>query len=274
MFPPWVERDTSTGFGTTSRDTSPIPMRLPASIRMASIFFSMALSASSSSGVSRPVFPNASAAMIITGMAMSTQLASIPSIRSRAFPVGSSFPVTAPSASRKVSLIGDAVDARITRILDLPSGSLYHCFDQRLSIDVVDAHGRGGILRANQAGLDRERADAREHVAAVGLGIDERLGDRDLREQVIHVGTLALRAADDRDLARQGIRSPDAVDLQRMRGAHDAEQDGVAPTGIHRQVRREEVRAPRSAAAHKHTRYLALHVQVPVSLYAARRNEE
>src|SRR5204863_483322 len=137
MFPPCAGRETSTGLGTTRRDTSPIPMRLPASNRSASIFFSIALSASSSCGVSRPVFPNASAAMIITG-------------------------------------------------------------------------------------------------------------------------ALALRPADDRDLARQGIGSPDAVDLQRMRRAHDAEQDCVAPPGIRRQVRGEEIRTPRGAAAHEHTRYLAL----------------
>src|SRR5947208_2352357 len=160
MFPPCTGRETSTGLGTTRRDTSPIPMRLPASNRSASIFFSIALSASSSCGVSRPVFPNASAAMIITGIAMSTQLASIPSMRSRLFPVGT--------------------------------------------------------------------------------------------------GALALRPADDRDLARQGIGSPDAVDLQRMRRAHDAEQDCVAPPGIRRQVRGEEIRTPRGAAAHEHTRYLAL----------------
>src|SRR5882672_7834672 len=159
MFPPCAGRETSTGFGTTRRETSPIPIRLPASSRSASILFNIALSASSSCGVSRPVFPNASAAMIITGMAMSTQLARHGAER-----------IEKGQLDRRRRL-GDAVDARITRILDLPSGSLDHCFDQRLSIDVVDAHGRGGILRANQAGLDRERADAREHVAAVGLGI-------------------------------------------------------------------------------------------------------
>ena len=49
--------------------------------------------------------------MIITGIAMSTQLTSMPSMTSRTFPVGSSLPVTAPIASRKVSLIGAAASA-------------------------------------------------------------------------------------------------------------------------------------------------------------------
>src|SRR6266702_2733938 len=169
MFPPCVGRDTSTGLGTTRRDTSPIPMRLPASSRTASIRCISARSESSSCGVSRPVLPKASAAMTTTGIAMSTQLASTPWIRSSAFPVGRSFPVTAPSASRKVSLTGAA-------------GS---------------------------------------------------------------------------------------VDLQRMRGAHDAEQDRVPPPGIGRQIRGEEIGPARGAAAHEHTGYLALHGQVSASLCAS-----
>ena len=42
---------------------------------------------------------------------MSTQLTSTPSMTSRTFPVGSSLPVTAPFASRKVRLIGAAGSA-------------------------------------------------------------------------------------------------------------------------------------------------------------------
>src|SRR5207302_1595579 len=139
--------------------------------------------------------------------------------------------------------------------------------------DAVDTRRHGGHPEAYHTDIHLERADDREHVDADRLAIDDRYRHRDLREQVIHVGALAPRPADDRDLARQGIGSPDAVDLQRMRRAHDAEQDRVAPPGIRRQVRGEEIRTARSAAAHEHTRYLALHVQVPVSFYA-RRTEE
>ena len=49
--------------------------------------------------------------MIITGIAMSTQLTSTPSMTSQTLPVGSSLPVTAPFASRKVRLIGAAASA-------------------------------------------------------------------------------------------------------------------------------------------------------------------
>ncbi|TMH10790.1 MAG: hypothetical protein E6H65_11765 [Betaproteobacteria bacterium] len=61
--------------------------------------------------------------------------------------------------------------------------------------------------------LDRERRDARQHVAAVGPRVDRSLTNADLREQVVHVAVGLRRLRDDRDLAGQRAAAADAIDV-------------------------------------------------------------
>jgi hypothetical protein len=100
-----------TGLGMTFSVTSPSPISRPAVRRNDSSRSSRVLSASSWSGVSRPVTPMSLARMIISGMAASRQVTSTPSMTSMRCPVGKTEPVTAPQASRKFSRIGAAVPA-------------------------------------------------------------------------------------------------------------------------------------------------------------------
>jgi len=81
-------------------------------------------------------------------------------------------------------------------------------------VNAYRCHGPGD---GYQAVLDRVRADAREQVATV-LGIaDQRLRDRHLQEQVVHVGVRMARRAHDRDLAGERVRATQPVDLAGVR---------------------------------------------------------
>ena len=71
----------------------------------------------------------------------------------------------------------------------------------------------GAICIGLLIGLERERRDPGQDVAARRRAVDARLVDHDLREQVVDVGVRMLRTTDDRDLAGQWVRAADAVDL-------------------------------------------------------------
>ena len=90
---------------------------------------------------------------------------------------------------------GHAVDPRIARVGDPAAGSLHGDVDARAGVDVVDAHRRGAVGGRYEPLLDRERADARQHVAAVGAGVHRPLADPDLGEQVVHVAAGLRRTA-------------------------------------------------------------------------------
>ncbi|MNC88929.1 hypothetical protein D3C83_48030 [compost metagenome] len=98
MAPPLRGFASSAIFGTTDFETSPIPIRAPALRRIASMRSSIFRSASSSTAISWPVLPKSSARISTTGIAISTQLTSTPSITSSGLPVGSIFLVTEPIA--------------------------------------------------------------------------------------------------------------------------------------------------------------------------------
>jgi hypothetical protein len=57
------------------------------------------------------------------------------------------------------------------------AGSLHGDVDARAGVDVVDAHRHGAVRGRYQPLLDGERADAGQHVAAVGAGVHRPLAD-------------------------------------------------------------------------------------------------
>ena len=66
----------------------------------------------------------------------------------------------------------NAVDPGIALIGHALAGRSYRDVNARAGVDVEDAHARGPVLRLDQPLLDREGRDARQHVAAVGPGVD------------------------------------------------------------------------------------------------------
>ena len=80
----------------------------------------------------------------------------------------------------------------------------------------MNAHRGFTVLRRHQTGVDGERADGDQHVAAGRFGIDELFVDLHLREKIIDVGVRTFGFADHRDLAGHRVRAADAVDLDFM----------------------------------------------------------
>ena len=118
-------------------------------------------------------------------------------------------------------------------------------------------------VAGDEAALDGERPDAGEQVAA-GLRVADGRGvDADLQEQVVDVDPFGRRGRHDRDLAGERVGAADAVDLARVGRSHDPQQQVVARCRVARQVRREEVRALRRAAAHEHAADAVAHRRRP-----------
>ena len=153
---------------------------------------------------------------------------------------------------------GHPVDPRIARVGDLSAGSSHGDVDARAGVDVVDAHGGGAVGGRYQPLLDRERADARQHVAAVGAGVHRPLADPDLGEQVVHVAVGLLGRRDDGHLAGQGAAPADAVELQQVGGADGADQGLIAGALVGGQPLAQEERAAGGACAHQHARHHAV----------------
>ena len=149
---------------------------------------------------------------------------------------------------------GDAVDGDVAVILHPPPGGADGGVDDGRRVDVVDAHDGLAVLGRHEAALDGERADARDHVAAVRGGVDEGAVDLHLREQVVDVGVRAARLRHDGDLAGERVGAAEPVDLALVGRSHDGEQHPVAQVRLTRQIVGEEVRPLRRAAAHEHAR--------------------
>ena len=107
-------------------------------------------------------------------------------------------------------------------------------------------------MDGHEPSFDRERCHTGEEVAAVLAVTDEWLVDTDLQEQVVDVGVVAIGEAHDGDLAREGMRSTDPVDLAVVRRTHHPEQEAVALRRPLGQIVGEEVGALRRAATHDH----------------------
>ena len=190
-------------------------------------------SASSSAGASRPVRPRSPARMITSGIAASMQVTSTPSIMSMRLPVGKQRTGDRAPGIEEVQAdrrrrAGHAVDAGLAVVGDAPAGGQHRHVDARARVDVEHAHRGLAVPRRHQPLLDREGADAREHVAAVGPRVDRLLADADLGEQVVDVAARLRGLRDDRDLAGQRAAAADAVDLQQVGRADRADQRLVA----------------------------------------------
>jgi hypothetical protein len=109
----------------------------------------------------------------------------------------------------------------------------------------------GGALHGNEALLDGEREDGREHIAAIRRGIHEWLVEAHLREQEFEIDARPRGALDDADLAGQGIRAAQPIDLAGIGRAHGGQQDAVAQRRVPRQVLRQKEGALRGAATHQ-----------------------
>src|SRR5204863_8421117 len=107
--------------------------------------------------------------------------------------------------------------------------------------------------------LNRERTDGRQHVAAIGRGVDRIASYGDLREEVLDVDTRPLGAPHDHRLARKAVASTDAVDLPDVFRAHHSKQRAMKLRDVVRKVGREEERTLRRATAHHHAGYAGQH---------------
>ncbi|MNI42891.1 hypothetical protein D3C73_972000 [compost metagenome] len=145
-----------------------------------------------------------------------------------------------------------AGNARITPVDHVAARGFHRGDDQLAGIDVVHAHFGLRVLCLYQPALDRIRAHGRQHVAAVGRGIDHLLLHPHLGEQIVHVGIGAAGAVDDGHFAGQCVAAADAVDLQRVARTHHLQQQAVALGGIGRQIAGQEERALGGTAAHEH----------------------
>jgi hypothetical protein len=81
----------------------------------------------------------------------------------------------------------------------------------------------------------------------------ERWPTPDLREQVVDIAAGLAGSRHDRDLARQGVPTAHAVELQQVGRADGADQRLVAGRLVERQPVAQEERATRGAGAHQDT---------------------
>ena len=98
--------------------------------------------------------------------------------------------------------------------------------------------------------VDRERGDAGGDVAAVAVPVNDRIGDGDLGERVVHVAARLLARADDGELARQRIGAGQTVDLALIGGTEDLQDHGVALGAGSRQIVFLEENALAGTGAH------------------------
>jgi hypothetical protein len=126
---------------------------------------------------------------------------------------------------------------------------------------VAGQYPQGGDIAGGpyQSGLEPEGYDCRQHIAAVGGGIDECVLDGHLGEQKFQIDARGPAATHHPDLAGQGIGAAHAVDLARVGRAHHREQDRVALGHVRGQIVLEKERASRGSAAHEKTGDGSLH---------------
>src|SRR5438309_1899933 len=78
------------------------------------------------------------------------------------------------------------------------------------------------------------RCNGGEDIAAISSVIHKRSFDADLPEGVVDVGVVPRGGPHDGKLARQGIRTPNAINLSAVRAAKDGKNHLVAPLWIGR----------------------------------------
>ncbi len=109
-----------------------------------------------------------------------------------------------------------AVDRYVAVVGHAPVGRRDPRLDDLACILIVNSDDRHADSCRDKAGLDRERADAGQHVAAIRRRVDRLLPNFHLREEIVYIRSRRCRRADDRDLAGQRIAAADPVDLQLM----------------------------------------------------------
>ncbi|MCY1293510.1 hypothetical protein D9M70_427710 [compost metagenome] len=114
----------------------------------------------------------------------------------------------------------NATDTGIAFVFHATTRSGYETLNDALSVDVEHSYSSLTIGRSHKASLDREWANGREHVAAVGREIYPALGHVHLGEQVVHICVRATGASNDGHFAGKGVTAANAVHLKRMAGAH------------------------------------------------------
>jgi hypothetical protein len=122
---------------------------------------------------------------------------------------------------------GNAGNRGVARVVDPPAG----CGERRdrasAGVDHADPHARALRPRGDDAPLHGELPDGGQQVAAgLAVGHGGRV-DADLQEQVVDVAVRLGRARHDGHLAGHRLGTADAVDLGRVRAAHDPQQEPV-----------------------------------------------
>jgi len=146
-----------------------------------------------------------------------------------------------------------AVDAGVAGIFNPAARGAHLDIAQGSGVAGQDPQGGDVALGPHQSGLEPEGHDRRQHIAAVGRGIDESFLDGHLGKQKFQIDARGPAAADHPDLAGQGVGAAHAVDLARVGRAHHRQQDRVALRNVRGQVVLEKERASRSSAAHEKT---------------------
>src|SRR6185312_12379113 len=115
----------------------------------------------------------------------------------------------------------------------------------------VNAHLGALAGDGHQAVFDGERADPRQHVAAVLRTIHARLVHHDLQEEIIDVRVRTAGAADDCYLAGETVGTAEPIDLAYVRRTHDCQQYAVAHCGIRGEAVGEKERALGGSTPHQ-----------------------
>ena len=149
---------------------------------------------------------------------------------------------------------GHAVDAGAALVGDAAARGQHRHVDARAGVDVEHPHRGLAVLRGHQTLLDGEWRHAREHVAAVGPGVDAALAHAHLGKQVVDVAARLGRLRDDGHLAGQRAAAAHAVDLQQVGRADGADQRLVTGRLVGRQPVAQKERPAGGAGTHQDAR--------------------
>src|SRR5215469_2552111 len=110
-----------------------------------------------------------------------------------------------------------AVDAGGAVITNVPAWRLNRRGRERLGIAHPDADLRHGVSASDESLVDRERADGRQHVAAVLVVSDLGPIGPDLKEELVHICVGATGPAADGHLRGPWVATTHAIDLSFVR---------------------------------------------------------
>src|SRR5690606_10033422 len=114
-----------------------------------------------------------------------------------------------------------------------------------------NAHERARPGGLDKPGLDCEGPDGCKHVAAVRRIVDHLSVGSHLSEEIIDIRPVHAGGTDDGDLRCYRISAADPVDLERVAGAHDGQEYGIALFTVGRKIGSKKERTARRASAHQ-----------------------